>query len=151
LAAESADHARITADYESVLANVMDKIRHYAYEHTSTIVALHKHYNNLLEKERETNLGLRLEHAEWQRGLGRVMENARGALREGVEEGLAGVRRCRELRGENRVLRRLVGWEVSDDDDEEEEGDGEEEVLRRSGGQSERLSVGERGGGQVQE
>ena len=66
-------------------------------------------------------MGLRLEHAEWQAGLSRVAENARNALRmQGeVEEGLRG--RCRELGEENRVLRRMVGWEERDGRDDGEE------------------------------
>lgn len=67
---------------------------------------------------------LRLEHAEWQAGLGRVAEYARRALevQSKGEEGLVG--RVRGLKEENRVLRRLVGWEEGADssgDEEEEE------------------------------
>jgi hypothetical protein len=66
---------------------------------------------------------LRLEHAEWQAGLGKVADYARGALATSgeVERGLKG--EIRELREENRVLRRLAGWEErqgADSSDEEE-------------------------------
>ena len=54
---------------------------------------------------------LRLEHAEWQAGLGRVAEYARKAVKE-VGRGEEGwVRENRALREENRVLRGLVGGE----------------------------------------
>ncbi len=64
-------------------------------------------------------MGLRLEHAEWQAGLSRVADNARSALRtQGeVEEGLR--RECKEVKEENRVLRRLVGWEEKEGSDDE--------------------------------
>lgn len=68
---------------------------------------------------------LRLEHAEWQAGLGRVAEYAREALRVQTrgEEGM--VAQVRGLKEENRVLRRLAGWEERGDSSEEEE-EGEE-------------------------
>jgi hypothetical protein len=66
-------------------------------------------------------MSLRIEHAEWQAGLSRVAENARNALRmQGeAEQSLRG--RCKELGEENRVLRRMVGWEEREDSDDEDE------------------------------
>lgn len=63
---------------------------------------------------------LRLEHAEWQAGLGRVAEYARAALKTqtGAEEPL--VRECKSLKEENRVLRRLAGWEEPESSSDEE-------------------------------
>lgn len=68
---------------------------------------------------------LRLEHADWQAGLSRVAENARAALRgqSEVEEGLR--RECKELAEENRVLRRMVGWEERQGSDDEGEDKGQ--------------------------
>lgn len=100
---------------------LLDKLRPYAYSQTSAILALHKHYQTLLDQERSTSMGLRLEHAEWQAGLSRVADNARNALRmQGeVEESLRG--KCKELGEENRVLRRMVGWEERETSDDEGE------------------------------
>ncbi|KAF1945924.1 hypothetical protein EJ02DRAFT_368253 [Clathrospora elynae] len=111
----------LLTDYESALTLLLDKLRPYAYSQTSAILALHKHYQTLLDQERSTSMALRLEHAEWQAGLARVAENARGALRGmgEVEEGLRG--RCKELGEENRVLRGMVGWEKREGSDDEEE------------------------------
>jgi len=85
------------------------------------VLALHKHYQTLLDQERSTSLALRLEHAEWQAGLSRVAENARAALRSQseVEEGLR--REYKELAEENRVLRRIVGWEEREGSEDESE------------------------------
>jgi hypothetical protein len=99
---------------------LLNKLRPYAYSQTTQILALHKHYQRLLEEERGVSMQLRLEHAEWQAGLGRVAEYARGAL-EAKSEGEASLlREIRELREENRVLRRLAGWEAREGDEEEE-------------------------------
>ncbi|KAF2689259.1 hypothetical protein K458DRAFT_413553 [Lentithecium fluviatile CBS 122367] len=101
----------LLTDYENALTLLLDKLRPYAYNQTQAILSLHKHYNGLLDQERATSMQLRLEHAEWQAGLGRVADYARGALATSgeVERGLKG--EIRELREENRVLRRLAGWE----------------------------------------
>ncbi|KAF1836317.1 hypothetical protein BDW02DRAFT_494006 [Decorospora gaudefroyi] len=116
--------ASLLTDYESALTLLLDKLRPYAYSQTSAMLSLHKHYQTLLDQERSTSMGLRLEHAEWQAGLSRVADNARNALKmQGeVEEGLRG--RCRELGEENRMLRRMVGWEERDGSEDE----GEEKV-----------------------
>jgi hypothetical protein len=70
-------------------------------------------------------MALRLEHAEWQAGLSRVADNARSAMRaQGeVEEELRG--RCKELGEENRVLRRMVGWEEREGSEDEGEDRGQ--------------------------
>lgn len=63
------------------------------------------------------SMQLRLEHAEWQAGLGRVADYARTALKSQSEseEGLR--REIRGLREENRVLRGLCGWDEKEEDD----------------------------------
>lgn len=66
---------------------------------------------------------LRLEHAEWQEGLGRVAEYAREALRGQSETDRPFVRENKELKEENRVLRRLAGWEERADSSDEDEGE----------------------------
>jgi hypothetical protein len=105
------------------LTLLLDKLRPYAYNQTQAILALHKHYQDLLEKERATNMQVRLEHAEWQAGLGRVAEYARLALKVQSEGELGLERERRGLKEENRVLRRLAGWEEREDssDDEQDE------------------------------
>jgi hypothetical protein len=110
-------------DYENALTIVLDKLRPYAYNHTQATLVLHKHYQHLLEQERATSLQLRLEHAEWQAGLGRVAEYARLALTAQNAVDLPATRKIRALKAENRVLRRLAGWEEASDSEEEEEGD----------------------------
>lgn len=64
---------------------------------------------------------LRLEHAEWQAGLGRVAEYARQALRVQSAGDEPLVAQIRSLKEENRVLRRLAGWEERADSSDEDE------------------------------
>ncbi|KAF2122718.1 hypothetical protein BDV96DRAFT_481731 [Lophiotrema nucula] len=116
----------LIADYESALTLLLDKLRPYAYNQTQAILSLHKHYGGLLETERNANLQLRLEHAEWQAGLGRVAKYARLALESQSDGEQSRLREVKELKEENRVLRRLAGWEERPDDSSDEE---EERVI----------------------
>ncbi|OCK84364.1 hypothetical protein K432DRAFT_378685 [Lepidopterella palustris CBS 459.81] len=120
----------LTQDYENALTLVLDKLRPYAYTQTQAMLTLHKHYHDLIEKERATSMQLRLEHAEWQAGLGRVAEYARLALRAQNEADLPALRKIRELKNENRVLRALAGWEEASESeaDDEEGGEGEKKA-----------------------
>lgn len=64
---------------------------------------------------------LRLEHAEWQAGLGRVAEHARQALKVQSQAEAPLVAEIRSLKEENRVLRQLAGWEEREESSDEEE------------------------------
>lgn len=120
LDAQNAQLRALLQDYETGLSLVLDKLRPYAHQQHDAIVALHAHYNALLEKERQQNLELRLEHQEWQAGLGRVAQFARHALKESANSDLGYERKIRELKAENRMLRRLANWEEASDSDEDE-------------------------------
>lgn len=109
----------LITDYENALTLLLDKLRPYAYNQTSSILALHKHYQKLLEEERGVSMQLRLEHAEWQAGLGRVADYARGALKAQGESEEELRRQLREAKEENRVLRGLVGWEVKEEGEDD--------------------------------
>ena len=121
MTAQNSAMATLLTDYENSITMLLDKLRPYAYNQTQAILSLHKHYQGLLEQERATSMQLRLEHAEWQAGLGRVAEYARGALKvQGESE--RGLRsEIKGLKEENRVLRRLAGWEEKADDSSDEE------------------------------
>ncbi len=110
----------LVTEYENALALVLDKLRPYAYQHTQAIIALHKHYKNLLEQERQTSLTLRIQHSEWQAGLSRAAEYARLALREHSNSTLPYIRKIAGLKTENRVLRSLCGWESASDSSDDE-------------------------------
>lgn len=115
--------ANLITDYENALTLLLDKLRPYAYTQTQAMVSLHKHYQTLLEQERDTSMQMRVEHADWQAGLGRVAEYARQALKLQNEGELPYRRELQALKEENRVLRRLAGWEEKKGDSSDEEGE----------------------------
>jgi hypothetical protein len=120
----------LITDYEIALTLLLDKLRPYAYNQTQAMVALHKHYQQLIEEERASSMQLRLEHAEWQAGLGRAAEYARLALKVQSEGERPYQREIKELKEENRVLRRLAGWEEKEDTSSDEEAEEEGNLLR---------------------
>ncbi|KAJ4305654.1 hypothetical protein N0V90_001185 [Kalmusia sp. IMI 367209] len=121
LTSQNSTLATLLTDYENALTLLLDKLRPFAYAHTQNMVAIHKHYHSVLEQERATSMQLRLEHAEWQAGLGRVAEYARGALKAQGESETGLRSEIKGLKEENRVLRRLAGWEEKADESSDEE------------------------------
>ena len=83
-----------------------------------------------------------LVHQEWQAGLGRLSRGLRDAHAELATGGQKEKRRIAALKEENRVLRKMVGWEEigasagasssgsSGDDSDDEDGDGGAEADR---------------------
>lgn len=121
LSTSNASLQSLITDYENALTLLLDKLRPYAYNQTQSMLALHKHYQTLLDNERSISMSLRLEHAEWQAGLGRVAEYARHALQtqSRAEEPLQS--EIKALKEENRILRQLAGWEERPDSSEDED------------------------------
>lgn len=149
--AEASSLAALNDDYVTFLHGTMDKLRGYAHAHASALVGAQAHYGALLEQERAANVQLRLEHGEWQAGLGRAAEHARAALRARADEVSGLERGMREARAENAVLRRLLGWQpasVAAEGDEESDGEGAaSSAVADDGGGSSAAGAGAAGGG----
>jgi hypothetical protein len=108
---------RETLDYSlAVVGKMAELVRNFSYSNTMHIMSIHRHYQNLLNKERESNMELRNEHAEWQGRLGGVAHNVRMALRRVSDvEDQAWIH---ELKAENRILKKHIGLPVEPEDDE---------------------------------
>ncbi|KAH9824478.1 SGF29 tudor-like domain, partial [Teratosphaeria destructans] len=120
-------HEKLATLYEETLSDATERIRTYVYEQQAHVLELHRHYTALLAQSREETIEAQLVHQGWQAALGRLSEEVRAAWAEREKERRGWMGRWRGVRGENRVLRRMVGWEVegaSEDEDEGEEGSG---------------------------
>lgn len=120
-------YSETNQEYERAITHVLDKLRPFAYNHAQAIISIHAHYNNLLERERQEKMEQNLEHAKWQAGLQNVARYARMALTAQNDEGLPHLSKIRELKNENKVLRKLAGWEPVEDSSEDES-DGERKI-----------------------
>lgn len=123
--------------YESSIQEITARLRQHAFEQQNHTIALHAHYNSLLEQSRNETVQAQLVHQAWQAGLGRLAGRLREAFDEVSEGGMKGRKRIAALKEENEVLRRMVGWEAtpegdtSDEDSDDERGVGAIEEMGR--------------------
>ena len=119
-----ATHTTLQTLYEEALTTTCTQIRTYTTACTAHTLALHKHYTALLAQSRSETIEAQIVHQEWQARLGGLSGQVREALRAREEEVGGKGRRARwgGLREENRVLRKIAGWEEVGDSDEEDEG-----------------------------
>jgi hypothetical protein len=146
----------------TLLTTTLTQLRDYISTQNSHLLDVHRHYCAQLTSAREELVEAQIVHQRWQEGLGRLSKNVREAWRGREEEmsGMTGKERkkgegeggkkvdgsgdpvlswrgkVRGLREENRVLRRMVGWEEAerDSDDEEENAvEGDQRVVERVG------------------
>ncbi|KAI5369745.1 hypothetical protein Slin15195_G006220 [Septoria linicola] len=115
------DHVNLQRLYEETLSDTTERIRQYCFEQQNHIIALHQHYTTLLSQSRSETVEAQLTHQAWQASLQRVSENVRGALKARQEEGTPYKRRIAALKEENRVLRKMAGWEPPVDSGDEDE------------------------------
>ncbi|KEQ77685.1 hypothetical protein M436DRAFT_36916 [Aureobasidium namibiae CBS 147.97] len=114
-------------DYaEEIVEKFKMQIREYATSHQSATIALHAHYNSLLETSRNETIQAQLTHQAWQASLLRLSEYLRLAQRAHEEGSLPYRRRIAALREENRILRAKAGWEPASDS---ENSDDEDDVF----------------------
>ncbi|GIZ39851.1 hypothetical protein CKM354_000321800 [Cercospora kikuchii] len=119
------DHVNLQRLYEDTLSDTTERIRQYCFEQQNHIIALHQHYTSLLSQSRSETVEAQLTHQAWQAGLQRLSGSVREALKSRQEEGMPYKRRIAALKEENRVLRKMVGWEAPVDSEDEEELDEE--------------------------
>ncbi|KAH0368688.1 hypothetical protein KCU65_g3894, partial [Aureobasidium melanogenum] len=114
-------------DYaEEIVEKFKLQIGDYAHSHQSATIALHAHYNSLLETSRNETIQAQLTHQAWQASLLRLSENLRGAQAAHEEGTLPYRRRIAALKEENRILRAKAGWEPASDS---ENSDDEDDVF----------------------
>ncbi|KAH0304401.1 hypothetical protein KCU71_g10251, partial [Aureobasidium melanogenum] len=114
-------------DYaEEIVEKFKLQVREYAHSHQSATIALHAHYNSLLETSRNETIQAQLTHQAWQASLLRLSENLRLAQSAHEEGTLPYRRRIAALKEENRILRAKAGWEPASDS---ENSDDEDDVF----------------------
>ncbi|OQO09971.1 hypothetical protein B0A48_04326 [Cryoendolithus antarcticus] len=136
------EHARLQSLYEDTLTEATERIRNYVYAQNEHLLAVHKHYTELLAQARNETLTAQRVHSDWQAGLGRLNEEMRKVVKSREEEGAGPWRKkVGALREENAVLRRLAGWppaepedEAEGDDDAEKEQEPVMEQVHMTGG-----------------
>ncbi|KAK5115355.1 hypothetical protein LTR62_001555 [Meristemomyces frigidus] len=136
-------HEKLQTLYESTLTETTSRLRTYIADQTNYITSIHSHYGQLLTQSREELVEAQIRHQGWQEGLGRLSKSLRGLAGEWESDRRPWVGVGAGLKEENRVLRRLAGWEPIQYDEDEDEDDDSGLAERKIG-----LGLRNRGEGQ---
>lgn len=118
------EQQRIQTLYTDALTFTTDRIRNYVFAQQTQTSALQTHYTSLLQHARWETLEAQLTHQAWQASLARLSSDLREAMKARGEQVKPWRRRVAALKEENRVLRRMVGWDPPSDSEDEEMEDG---------------------------
>lgn len=110
----------MVTEHENSLSHLLTKLRPFALSHSHALSAQKAHYLSLLDAERTANLELRLEIARLQDGLGRALDSARSAMKEGEKRGRVWRRKVAALKAENKVLSGICGVRVQEGSEDSE-------------------------------
>ena len=112
---ENDENLKLLHKYEDAFEKVVCQLREYCYNRQMETLAIHRNYNEQLARERETNMNLRNEHAEWQARLLNLSSLLRKAKRELEDD--EGDATYYALRAENDFLRKHIGLKTSEEYD----------------------------------
>ncbi|GAB7359385.1 hypothetical protein MBLNU230_g6036t1 [Neophaeotheca triangularis] len=113
---------RLQGLYEDAFTDATQRIRSYCYAQQQHTTQLHQHYTQLLNDSRRETVEAQIVHQEWQARLQGLSQSLRLTMREREEDRLGDKGVIAGLREENRILRKIAGWEPA----HEEDNDGDE-------------------------
>lgn len=108
---EQGENAALIADYENALGIATDQIRNYCCDNNDRYLAQRRHYNGLLQAEKDEHLQSRLERDEWHAKCMQVCEMIRKAYRLRYDEWNKELVVISGLQEEVRILRKCLGME----------------------------------------
>ncbi|KIV84108.1 hypothetical protein PV11_06081 [Exophiala sideris] len=115
---EQKENTNLIAMYEDALGTATEQIRNYCGGIEERFLAQRRHYNNLLQQEKDDHLQSRLEKDHWFAQTLKVCEMIRTAYRLRTEEWGEEYTIISALQAEVRCYRRLLGMEVERPEDE---------------------------------
>jgi len=115
---EQKENTNLIAMYEDALGTATEQIRNYCGGIEERFLAQRRHYNNLLQQEKDDHLQSRLEKDHWFAQTLKVCEMIRTAYRLRTEEWGEEYTIISGLQAEVRCYRRLLGMEVERPEDE---------------------------------
>ncbi|EXJ83073.1 hypothetical protein A1O1_06691 [Capronia coronata CBS 617.96] len=109
---EQKENTHLIAMYEDALGTATEQIRNYAGGIEGRFLAQRKHYNNLLQQEKDEHLESRLDRDTWHAKTMRVCEMVRTAHHLRTDEWCEEYTIISGLQAEVRCLRRCLGMEA---------------------------------------
>lgn len=108
---EQAENTKLIGDYEAAVGTMVEQIRNYCQNNNMNYLAQKRHYNNLLQAERDAHLESRLDRDYWHTQTMKCAEMIRTAYRLRCEEEEMPVRVIAGLQNEVRAYRNALGME----------------------------------------
>lgn len=118
LKSEQTSNTELIAKYEDAVGTCTEQIRSYCTDNNMNYLAQRRHYNNLLQAEKDEHLQSRLDRDYWHAQTLKVCEMLRTAYRLRTDEWGTELKVISGLQNEVRVLRKALGLEVENPKDE---------------------------------
>ncbi|KAL9114419.1 MAG: hypothetical protein Q9227_001500 [Pyrenula ochraceoflavens] len=115
---EQAENTKLIGDYEEAVGKMVEQIRNYCTDDKLRFLSQARHFNNLLQKEKDEHLSSRLERDEWHAKTLRLCGMIRHAYRLRVDEEHDHFKVISGLQCEVRALRNAVGLEREQPEEE---------------------------------
>ncbi|KKY20824.1 hypothetical protein UCRPC4_g04097 [Phaeomoniella chlamydospora] len=115
---EQVENTKLVGEYETAVGTMTQQIREYCTNNKLNYLAQTRHYNNLLQKEKDDHLQSRLARDEWHAKCMKVCGMIRHAKKLADEEFADHIDIISGLQGEVRVLRKCIGLEKEKPEEE---------------------------------
>ena len=118
LEGEQAENTKLIGEYEEAVGRMVEQIRNYCTDDKLRYLSQARHFNELLQKEKDEHLQSRLERDEWHAKTLRVCSMIRHAYRLRVDEEYDHFKVISGLQCEVRALRNALGLEKEKPEEE---------------------------------
>lgn len=118
LRSEQSNNTELIGKYEDALGTATEQIRNYCNDNHMHYLAQSRHYNNLLQAEKDEHLQSRLDRDYWHAQTLKICEMVRIAHRLRMDEWGDELKVVSGLQNEVRVLRKALGLDVEKPEEE---------------------------------
>ena len=108
---EQKENIKLISEYEHHMGEIVKQVRDYSYNNKMEKTSQARHYNKLLQDEKDAHLAARLEKDDWHSKFMRAVEMLRETYRLRCEEEEAPIRVVAGLQNEVRAYRNALGME----------------------------------------
>ena len=115
---EQKENIKLIGEYEHHLGEIVKDVRDFSFNTKTHETSVARHYNKLLQDEKDAHLAARLEKDDWHAKFMRTVEMLRESYRLRCEEEETPVRIIAGLQNEVRALRSCLGMEAEKPEEE---------------------------------
>ncbi|KAL4880874.1 hypothetical protein BJY04DRAFT_218713 [Aspergillus karnatakaensis] len=118
LRTEQVENTKLIGEYEAAVGTMVEQIRNYCHNNNMHYLSQKRHYNKLLQAERDAHLESRLDRDHWHAQTLKCAEMIRTAYRLRCEEEELPIRIVAGLQNEVRAYRNALGMEAEKPEEE---------------------------------